>query len=112
MHPKIITENFGDLDKYEGLVKCKVLPPKRLYHLILPTKMNGKLLFHLCKVCAENQSQSECCHSNGERFFDGKWVTDEVKKALEGGYEVIDIYEVWHFDNYHDRWSENIKDLN
>ena len=22
-----------------------------------------------------------------------------MKKALERGYEVIDIYEVWHFDN-------------
>ena len=41
-HPKIITENVGDLDKYEGLVKCKVLHPKRLYHWILPTKLNEK----------------------------------------------------------------------
>ena len=46
-HPKIITEKIRDLDKYKGLVKCKVLPPKRLYHLILPTKMNGKL-FNMC----------------------------------------------------------------
>ena len=48
-HPEIITENFNDLDLYEGIVKCKVLPPKRLFHPVLPCKKNGKLLFHLCK---------------------------------------------------------------
>ena len=50
-------------------------------------------------ICAENQSQSEYCHSDNERSFVGTWVTDEVKKALEIGYEVIDIYDVWYFDN-------------
>jgi hypothetical protein len=28
----------------------------------------------------------------------GKWVTDELKKALEKGYVVQHIYKVWHFD--------------
>jgi hypothetical protein len=28
----------------------------------------------------------------------GTWVTDELKKALEKGYVVQRIYEVWHFD--------------
>ena len=50
-------------------------------------------------ICAENQSQSEYCHSDNERSFVGTWVTDEVKTALERGYEVIDIYDVWYFDN-------------
>ena len=47
-HPKIITENFEDLSQYEGLVKCKVLPPLGLYIPVLPSKCNGKLLFSLC----------------------------------------------------------------
>jgi hypothetical protein len=28
----------------------------------------------------------------------GTWVTDELKKALEKGYVVQRIYEVWHFN--------------
>ena len=98
-HPEITTENFNDLDLYEGIVKCKVLPPKRLFHPVLPCKMNGKLLFHLCKSCAEEQKQIPCNHSDEKRGFVGTWVTDELKKALEKGYELMQIYEIWHFDD-------------
>ncbi len=28
----------------------------------------------------------------------GTWLTDEVKKAVEKGYKVLRIYEIWHFD--------------
>ncbi|CAF1090527.1 unnamed protein product [Brachionus calyciflorus] len=28
-HPNIVTENFGDVRKYFGLIKCKILPPKK-----------------------------------------------------------------------------------
>ena len=69
------------LDNYEGLIKCKVLPPKALFHPVLPCKVNGKLLFHLRKTCAETQQQTPCRHDNAERSFIGTWVTDEVKKA-------------------------------
>jgi hypothetical protein len=31
-------------------------------------------------------------------IFPVLWVTDELKKALEKGYVVQRIYEVWHFD--------------
>ena len=33
-----------------------------------------------------------------ERSFVGTWVTDEFKKAVQVGYYVIKIYEVWHFN--------------
>lgn len=29
----------------------------------------------------------------------GTWVSDEVKKAIEKGYVVDKIFEVWHFDS-------------
>lgn len=97
-HPAIITEDFSVLEDYEGLVKCKVLPPRDLFHPVLPCRNNKKLLFHLCKTCAETKNQDKCNHTNEERSFVGTWVTDEVKIAVKKGYKVVKIYEVWHFD--------------
>jgi hypothetical protein len=97
-HPEIITESFTDIQQYEGLIKCKILPPRGLYIPVLPVKMNNKLLFAQCRTCSENQQQKPCQHSDEERSLTGTWVTDELKKALEKGYVVQRIYEVWHFD--------------
>jgi len=36
----------------EGLIKCAVLPPKRLYHPVLRYRCNNKLLFCLCRTWA------------------------------------------------------------
>jgi len=96
-HPEIITENFQGLDNYEGLVKCKILPPKGLFHPVLPNRVNGKLLFHLCQTCAETSQQTPCHHTDDERAFVGTWVTDEVKEALNAGYYLVQLYEIWHF---------------
>lgn len=97
-HTTIITEKFTKIDNYEGLIKCKVLPPRGLYIPVLPAKCNGKLMFSLCRTCGENY-QSGCTHSEFERAFLGTWVTDELKTALANGYKLLNIYEVWHFDN-------------
>jgi hypothetical protein len=85
-HPEIVTEGFTDIQQYEGLIKCKILPPRGLYIPILPVKMNNKLLF------------TPCQHNDEERSLTGTWVTDDLKKAFEKGYVVQRIYEVWHFD--------------
>jgi hypothetical protein len=97
-HPQIVTEGFTDIQQYEGLIKCKILPPRGLYIPVLPVKMNNKLLFPLCRTCSENQQQKPCQHNDEERSLKGTWVTDELKKALEKGYVVQRIYEVWQFD--------------
>lgn len=62
----------------------------------LPCKTNGKLLFHLCKSCADRKHQMPCAHIDEERAFVGTWVTDEVKKAVEMGYKIAKQYEIWH----------------
>lgn len=97
-HPDIITDNFKDLQHYEGLVKCKVLPPRGLYIPVLPAKCNGKLLFSLCRTCGETYQKSSCQHGVQERSFTGTWVTDELKMAVSQGYTILKMYEVWHFD--------------
>ena len=50
-HPTIIRANFQPISNYFGLIKCKVLAPANLYHLVLPVRAKGKLFFPLCKQC-------------------------------------------------------------
>lgn len=97
-HPHIITENFEDINRYEGLIKCKVLPPRNLYIPVLPAKCNGKLMFSLCRTCSESYQNSVCQHNESDRAFTGTWVTNEIKVALAQGYKLLNIYEIWHFD--------------
>ena len=99
-HPTILTQEHIDVEnihQYEGLIKCKVLPPTTLYHPILPFKCNNKLMFPLCRTCTEESQQSLCFHSDEERALIGTWVTVELFAALERGYEILEVYEIWHF---------------
>lgn len=44
-HPSVIKENFDHISAYEGLIKCRVYPPRKLYIPVLPAKINNILLF-------------------------------------------------------------------
>ena len=95
-HPEIITRDFKSLDQYEGLIKCTVLPPRKLFHPVLPYRTN-KLLFPLCRTCADTMNQEECHHTDQERQLTGTWVILEVLEAVKKGYQVVDIFEIWHY---------------
>ncbi|CAG2214664.1 unnamed protein product [Mytilus edulis] len=82
-HPKIITENFEDINRYEGLIKCKIVPPRGLFLPVLPLKCNGKLLFGLCHTCMKNNFTDECKHTEEERAIVGTWKYNPDTK--EGG---------------------------
>lgn len=104
-HPQIIVEpGTTDINAYFGMVKCKVLPPRQLYHPVLPYKEDGKLLFPLCRSCIDaemkksvTQRKCTCGHTDEERCITGTWCTPELEKAVEKGYQIQHIYEVWHF---------------
>ena len=96
-HPCIITENFDEISTYFGLIKCTVLPPRGLFHPVLPYRTLGKLMFPLCKRCADTCNQATCTHGDSERAIQGTWCSVELEKALEKGYEVLQIHEAWHF---------------
>jgi hypothetical protein len=95
-HPEIITENFQDIKNYFGIIKCTILPPQNIFHPVLPMRMHGKLLFPLCYTCAL-KLQDSCNHDTKERSLTGTWVTLEVMEAIENGYTLIQIHEVWHY---------------
>jgi hypothetical protein len=95
--PHIITENFDDISTYFGLIKWTVLPPRGLFHPVLPYRTQGKLMFSLCKACADTCNQAPCTHSERERAIQGTWCSVELEKALEKGYRILQMHEVWHF---------------
>ena len=79
------------------MIKCWVLAPRGLFHPVLPFRSDKKLLFPLCCLCAKLQ-QAECDHCDEERAWIGTFCTPEVEKALEVGYRVLQIFEVWHYE--------------
>ncbi|KAJ8019081.1 hypothetical protein HOLleu_42562 [Holothuria leucospilota] len=99
-HPTIVTENFRPWQGYEGIIYCRVLPPRKLYHPVLPYRSNNKLLFPLCAKCADERRLDDCKHTADERAIEGTWVTFELKKAVEKGYVVLNVNEVWHFEKH------------
>jgi len=95
-HPVKLTENLQSIDNYFGIAKCKIQPPRRLYLPVLPVKLS-KLVFSLCSKCPALNQQT-CDHTDEERCITGTWCTPEILAAIEEGYVVIKIYEVWHFE--------------
>ncbi|XP_033213572.1 uncharacterized protein LOC117170699 [Belonocnema kinseyi] len=104
-HPKVyigddcksLTGVNFDLSNVEGLVKCRVLPPTNKYLPVLPVRMHGKLMFPLCNTCCKEQIQSDCPHVNNTnaREIEGTWVSDEIKAAIQEGYQITAIFEIW-----------------
>ena len=105
-HPRVIfNPGHTDITTYFGLVQCKVLPPRHLYHPVLPYRHESKLLFPLCAACVEQEMVkrpldkcAECVHTDEQRALTGTWCTPELSKAVDLGYDIQYIYEVWHFD--------------
>jgi hypothetical protein len=98
-HPEIIMDPPNGIDAYFGLAKCTVLPPRNLFHPVLPYRHpDGKLMFPLCIKCADMYSQTPCTHTEVQRSWTGTWATIELQHAVEQGYQILKIFEVWHFE--------------
>ncbi|XP_070556487.1 uncharacterized protein [Ptychodera flava] len=54
-------------------------------------------MFPLCRSCADTKQQAPCEHSDDQRSFVGTWTTPELAKAVEKGYKVVKVFEVWHY---------------
>lgn len=104
-HPQIITKPVDQsIDSYFGIALVDVLPPSALFHPVLPIRAGEKLTFPLCGKCVEEekkkpllQRQHYCMHSDTERLLRGTWCTPELVKAVQMGYVIKRIHEVWNF---------------
>ena len=81
-----------------------ILAPERLFHPVLPVRAGGKLTFPLCRSCVEEEianplleRSNMCGHTREQRMLKGTCCTPELQKAVEKGYEILKIHEVWHF---------------
>ena len=70
-HPSKILNPISYDSKWFGFIKCKIDPPRNLYHPVLPVRTmcgkSEKLLFPLCRTCAEYQQQTKCEHDEEQR---------------------------------------------
>lgn len=72
-HPRIYSGlQCYDIAKFfdqEGVIKCRILPPRNVFIPTLPYRTNKKLFFPLCGKCAELTQFTPCKHSEMERSF-------------------------------------------
>ena len=104
-HPQIITQpRDQSITSYFGLATVDILPPTNLFHPVLPVRCNQKLTFPLCASCVKEEQEKPllqrchyCTHTDAQRMLRGTWCTPELIKAIEKGYTLIKIHEVWNF---------------
>ena len=106
-HPAIHYEpEDQNLDHYFGLALVTILPPRQLYHPVLPVRHGGKLTFPLCMACVREEQpkplfdrSATCHHTDQQRQLQGTWCTPELQEARARGYILVRIHEVWHFQD-------------
>lgn len=55
-------------------------------------------MFALCAMCCLKKMGKLCKHTDQERAIEGTWTTIEIDKALDLGYKLIRVKEVWNFE--------------
>ena len=124
-HPEILVNPVDqDIGSCFGIAKVKILPPLQMYHPVLPVHISGKLMFPLFGNCVKEQLEKPwltrtavCNHTEDEHCTTGTWCTPELHKAVDLGYRILKIHEVWHFPedqrkeglfaDYVNKWLKN-----
>ncbi|KAK3925255.1 putative DNA polymerase [Frankliniella fusca] len=99
-HPKLFLEGdptMPPVEEWNGMVKITVLPPQDLFLPVLPFKCNGKLMFPLCRTCAVTENKDMCQHNARERQITDTWCTPEVQLAIEKGYQLLQVHELYQY---------------
>lgn len=99
------TDNFVDIvtgqpSPYKGLIKCDVLPPSNILYPVIGCHVQGKLIFTVCRTCAEKTAHAACRHTVAQRSIHVTVTDVELTAALLRGYKVLKLYEVWEFKQW------------
>ncbi|XP_054272493.1 uncharacterized protein LOC128992778 [Macrosteles quadrilineatus] len=97
------TENLKHLDKLPILNNLPLNPRQAFFG----GRTGNAKTYHKCvegetieyvDVCSLYPwIQSDCDHESGDRALIGTWTMDEIRKAVEKGYVVLDMYELWEY---------------
>lgn len=91
-------------NRYKGLIYCRVRAPERMRRPLLPYRTpDGRLVFPLCRRCADERNQLRVCPhtTDKDRTWAEAYTHLELNKALTMGYVVTEVYEVHHWR----RWA-------
>uniref|UniRef100_A0A914I8M8 DNA-directed DNA polymerase n=1 Tax=Globodera rostochiensis TaxID=31243 RepID=A0A914I8M8_GLORO len=89
--------------EFRGLLLVRVLPPRNIRIPLLGYRtQDGRFTFPLCAWCADRKQQRPCRHSPEKRSWVSAYTHVELNKALELGYVVTDLFEVWHYEDWDD----------
>ena len=75
-------------NRHVRLLAAAVIMRGNLMLGVVPVRMNGRLMFPLCRTCAEETRQGPCDHTDDERRLYGTWTSVELTKAVQMGYEL------------------------
>ncbi|KAF1760403.1 hypothetical protein GCK72_008652 [Caenorhabditis remanei] len=82
---------------WKGFIACRVVSPKDLK---LPMKPNRNFF---SPSCAKTQSQVNCTHLDEEKAFTGTFTTAEIRKALDLGYKITNVFDAVEYES----WAKN-----
>ncbi|MCP3666871.1 MAG: hypothetical protein GY696_30990, partial [Gammaproteobacteria bacterium] len=103
-HPELKTEGFDRITKgskpYKGIIYCSMVPPRGLLHPVLPYRSKGKTTFPLCRTCVDQRQMTSCRHNGDAREITGAWTHVALYKAVDLGYVVRKIYEVYDYKEW------------
>ncbi len=65
-----------------GLVQATVSPPSSIFLPTLPTSLDSKLFYGLCRTCLQERRPRFCTHTENQRLITDVWSTTELSFSL------------------------------
>ncbi|KAL3075850.1 hypothetical protein niasHT_032053 [Heterodera trifolii] len=88
-------------NSFRGLLLVRVLAPRNIRVPLLGYRTkDGRFTFPLCGWCADRRQQRPCRHGDDRRSWVTAYTHVELNKALQLGYVVTDLFEVWDYDEW------------
>lgn len=86
---------ISQLPQLHGIIMCTVLPCENAIIPVLGYRCCGRLMFPLCRTCAENLSVNACTHNDTQRALFGTYTIVEITFAVQRRYVVLNVFELW-----------------
>ena len=82
-----------------GVCLVRVLAPRGLMVPYLPHKIDGKLMFFMCRECSLRGAiqHRPCTHTELERSLVDTYTSIDMYTAIRLGYDVVEYFELWHY---------------